>query len=67
MGVPKILPTGVQHNLNSLMSTVKMGQIGLPNIQREFIWKHINVPSVFSCELACLQERARLRYDAIVR
>ena len=43
----KTLFTQVQYDLNGLMNAVKMGQIGLPDIQREFIWKNIKVRDLF--------------------
>ena len=33
----------VQYDLNGLMSAVRMRQIGLPDIQRPFIWKNTKV------------------------
>jgi len=43
----KTLFTQVQYSLNGLMNAVKMGQIGLPDIQREFRWKNIKVRDLF--------------------
>lgn len=43
----KTLFAQVQYDLNGLMSAVKMGQIGLPDIQREFIWKNTKVRDLF--------------------
>ena len=43
----KTLFTQVQYDLNGLMNAVQMGQIGLPDIQREFIWKNIKVRDLF--------------------
>ena len=37
----KTLFTQIQYDLNGLMNAVKMGQIGLPGIQREFRCKSI--------------------------
>ena len=39
--------TQVQYSLDGLMSQVQMGQIGLPEIQRPFIWKNIKVRDLF--------------------
>lgn len=43
----KTLFAQVQYDLNGLMNAVKMGQIGLPDIQREFIWKNTKVRDLF--------------------
>ena len=43
----KMLFTQVNYDLNGLMSDVRMGQIGLPDIQREFIWKNIKGRDLF--------------------
>jgi len=43
----KTLFTQVQYDLNGLMSAVRIGQIGLPDIQREFRWKNIKVRDLF--------------------
>jgi len=43
----KTLFTQVNYDLNGLMSAVKMKQIGLPDIQREFIWKNTKVRDLF--------------------
>ena len=37
----------VQYDLQGLMSAVRMGKIGLPHIQREFIWKNTKVCDLF--------------------
>ena len=39
--------TQVQYSLGGLTSQVRMGQIGLPEIQRPFIWKNIKVRDLF--------------------
>jgi len=39
--------TQVQYSLDGLMSQVQMGHIGLPDIQRPFIWKNIKVRDLF--------------------
>ena len=43
----RTLFTQVQYDFNGLMSDVRMGQICLPDIQREFIWKNIKVRDLF--------------------
>lgn len=37
----------MQFDLNGLINAVKMGQIALPEIQREFIWKNTKVRDLF--------------------
>ena len=39
----KTLFKHVGYDLNGLMSAVRMGKIGLPHIQRPFIWKNTKV------------------------
>lgn len=48
----RTLFTQMQYNLNGLISAVRMGEIGLPDIQRPFIWKNTKV-----CGLCCLVPR----------
>ena len=37
----------VQYDLRGLMSAIKMGEIALPDIQRQFIWKNTKVRDLF--------------------
>jgi uncharacterized protein with ParB-like and HNH nuclease domain len=39
--------TQVQFTLQGLMNQVQMGNIGLPDIQRPFVWKNIKVRDLF--------------------
>lgn len=39
--------TQVQFTLNGLMTQVRLGQIGLPDIQRPFVWKNTKVRDLF--------------------
>jgi len=39
--------TQVQYTLQGLMNQVQMGQIGLPDIQRPFVWKNTKVRDLF--------------------
>jgi hypothetical protein len=39
--------TQVQYTLQGLMNQIQMGQIGLPDIQRPFVWKNIKVRDLF--------------------
>lgn len=37
----------VNYNLDSLMNAIELGQIGLPDIQRPFVWKNAKVRDLF--------------------
>ena len=37
----------VTHTLGGLMNNIALGQIGLPDIQRPFVWKNVKVRDVF--------------------
>ena len=37
----------VQYNLEALVNFIELGQIGLPNIQRPFVWKNTKVRDLF--------------------
>ncbi|HNY35501.1 MAG TPA: DUF262 domain-containing protein, partial [Methanothrix soehngenii] len=37
----------INYNLNSLVNSIELGQIGLPNIQRPFVWKDSKVRDLF--------------------
>lgn len=39
--------TKVDYTLGALMDSIEMGQIGLPEIQRPFIWKNAKVRNLF--------------------
>ena len=45
--MPDTLFTQVQYTLQGLMNQVQMGQIGLPDIQRPFVWKNTKVRDLF--------------------
>lgn len=37
----------VEYNLASLMEAIANGQLGLPDIQRPFVWKNVKVRGLF--------------------
>jgi len=39
--------TKVDYNLGALMDSIQMGTIGLPDIQRPFVWKNAKVRNLF--------------------
>lgn len=39
--------TKVDYNLGSLVEFIALGQIGLPDIQRPFVWKNAKVRDLF--------------------
>lgn len=39
--------TQVNYNLDALVNQIELGQIGLPNIQRPFVWKDSKVRDLF--------------------
>ncbi len=43
----KTVFTNVAYDLSSLISSIAMGDIGLPDIQRPFVWKNIKVRDLF--------------------
>jgi len=45
--VPETQFTQVQYTLQGLMNQIQMGQIGLPDIQRPFVWKNTKVRDLF--------------------
>ena len=45
--MPETQFTQVQFTLQGLMNQVQMGNIGLPDIQRPFVWKNIKVRDLF--------------------
>jgi len=45
--MPETQFTQIQYSLNDLMNAVRMGQIGLPDIQREVVWKNIKLRGLF--------------------
>src|SRR5271166_6475384 len=45
--MPNTLFTKVDHPLGSLMDEIGDGQIGLPDIQRPFVWRNVKVRELF--------------------
>ena len=45
--MPETQFTQVQYTLQGLMNQIQMGQIGLPDIQRPFVWKNTKVRDLF--------------------
>lgn len=43
----KTLFTQVTYNLEGLMSRIEMGEIGLPDLQRPFVWKNAKIRDLF--------------------
>ena len=43
----KTVFTKVDYNLGSLVSSIELGHIGLPDIQRPFVWKNTKVRNLF--------------------
>ena len=39
--------TKVDYDLNSLVKFISLGEIGLPDIQRPFVWKNAKVRDLF--------------------
>ena len=39
--------TKVDYDLNSLVKYIELGEIGLPDIQRPFVWKNAKVRDLF--------------------
>jgi uncharacterized protein with ParB-like and HNH nuclease domain len=38
----------VRYDLSSLITFIELGEIGLPDIQRPFVWKNTKVRDLFS-------------------
>lgn len=43
----------VKYNLNSLIQNIDLGTIGLPGIQRPFVWKDTKVRDLFDSLYQC--------------
>ncbi len=43
----KTVFTRVEYDVNVLVSNIELGDIGLPNIQRPFVWKNAKVRDLF--------------------
>ena len=43
----KTVFTKVDYNLSSLVKFIELGRIGLPNIQRPFVWNNAKVRDLF--------------------
>ena len=43
----KTVFTKVDYNLNALITAIELGNIGLPDIQRPFVWKNAKVRDLF--------------------
>ena len=39
--------TKVDYDLNSLLKYIELGEIGLPDIQRPFVWRNSKVRDLF--------------------
>ena len=46
--MPNTLFTKVDYALGSLIDAIGNGQIGLPDIQRPFVWKNVKVRELFN-------------------
>src|SRR5918994_166268 len=46
-GMSETIFTKVDHTLGSLMDAIELGTIGLPEIQRPFVWKNAKVRNLF--------------------
>ena len=45
--MPETIFKQVNYNVNTLVQSIAMGQIGLPDIQRPFVWKNAKVRDLF--------------------
>lgn len=45
----------VKYNLQGLINNIDMGNIGLPDVQRPFVWKDTKVRQLFDSLYTCLE------------
>ena len=45
----------VRYTLGGLVNRISMGQIGLPDIQRPFVWSNAKVRALFDSMYICYQ------------